>query len=338
MHEYFESVRNEIEIEAGQESYLISSLFLRLHRNIGYEDDGAYKLTRKEDFEEIQHKATNSLSNHQEFNLKEEILAWQAAIIRDITKEYYGWWVDYKDDKFRAQDCFRDGEACIAVESTAEKLDENPTDLYTKILEVEFLLTRLCTSCNKTLIDIDKYWQFKYKNQKRAANNTFLEKRISVESRNTIIFECIKILEDVSLTCLRNAKRLAGADYLLWATPHVMLKSLICVLNGFLNFEYIPNEDLSIISWLEALFPKRLSSNDPNPMHESNLHHRVIARMGQATQCLVEHRVKRTDAFAQRDKIIKAHIFAKLEKIKMIRLKNLHSERESDLFENHNSQ
>ena len=337
MHQYLENVRNEIELETGQESYLASSLFLRIYRHIGYEDDGAYKLADKESFEKIQHKAINCLAGNCEFNLKDEILAWQAAILRDIAKEFYGWWVDHKDEKFRAQDCFEDGEACMALESSAEQLGENPTELYTKLLKVELLLTRLCTSCNKTLLEVDRYWQFKYKNRKKAPENGFMERRIAAESRSTILFESIEAIREVSQTCLHNAKRLSGAYYLLWINPHIMLESLICSLNGFLHFEYIPGEDLSLMDWLQTLFPKRLPDASINPMCESPLHHKIIASLSQATQCLVEHTVNRTDAFAQRDAILKRHIVDKLEKIKMIQLQNLQSEKESDLQESCNS-
>ncbi len=337
MHEFLESVRNEIENEAGQESYLTSSLFLRLYRHIGYEDNGEYVLKSKEDFEKILHKAINCLNHRQEFDLKDEILAWQVAIVRDITREFYGWWVNYKDKKFGAEDCFSNGEPCIALESTAEDLNESPTDLHTKILEIELLLAQLYMSCNKTLIDVDNYWQFQYKNRKKAPENRFLQKRIEAERKNTIIFSCLSVFEEMRQTCLRNEKRLSGADHLLWATPRIMIESLICAFTGILEFEYVPDEELSIDEWLENLFPKRLPDNNPNPMHESGLHHKIVGKLAQATQCLVEHQVKRTDAFVRRDNIVKPHIISKLEEMKMVRLKNLQSEKESDLQENHNS-
>ncbi len=129
MHQYIETVRNEIEIAAGQESYLASTLFLRMYRAFEYEDEGHLKITDKEGFERIQNKAVNSVSGKYEFNVKDEVLSWQIGILRDIAKATYEWWIDYKDEKFRADNCFSDGESCIALEATCEKLGENPTDV-----------------------------------------------------------------------------------------------------------------------------------------------------------------------------------------------------------------
>ncbi len=95
MHQYIETVRSEIEAGAGQESYLASALFLKMYKSFQYEDEGASKITDKDGFERIQNKAAISMNSNQEFDLKDEILAWQAAILRDISKEFYGWWVDY---------------------------------------------------------------------------------------------------------------------------------------------------------------------------------------------------------------------------------------------------
>lgn len=333
MHQYLENVRNEIENQAGQEAYLASVLFLKMYKSFHYEDEGAFKLNDKKGFEDTQNKAINSLNTNQEFNLKDEILAWQAAILRDISKEFYSWWVDYKDEKFRAPDCFSDGEACMALEACCEKINENPTEIYSRLLEVELILTRLHTSCNKTLIEIDKFWQFKYKNKKKDAQNAFIQKRISSESKSTIIFDSIKNLQTLSKDCRRFAKQLAGKDYLMWINPHIMLESLIQSLNGFLNFEYIEDADLSLTNWLETLFPIRLIDDQPNPMYESGLHHRIIANLSQATQCLVQHTVNRTDAFAKRDIILKGYLADQLEKIKIISLKNINDNISQDVKE-----
>ena len=51
MHQYIESVRSEIESASGQESYLSSTLFLRMFRDLKYEDEGELKITNKEGFE-----------------------------------------------------------------------------------------------------------------------------------------------------------------------------------------------------------------------------------------------------------------------------------------------
>ena len=98
MHQYIETVRNEIEAAAGQESYLASTLFLRMYKDFKYEDDGALKLHDKEGFEKIQHKAINVLGKKSSFDIKEEILAWQVALLRDIAKDFYYWWIEYKQN------------------------------------------------------------------------------------------------------------------------------------------------------------------------------------------------------------------------------------------------
>ena len=323
MHQYIETVRNEIEIAAGQESYLASTLFLRMYRAFDYEDEGNWKITDKEGFERIQNKAVNSVSGKYEFNVKDEILSWQIAMLRDIAKETYEWWIDYKDEKFRADDCFSDGESCIALEATSEKLGENPTDAYTALLEVEFVLTKLCSSCNKSVIEIDKYWQFKYQNRSKASKNSFMTKRIESESRQTYLYHSIELLEDVSKRCARYAKQLAGADHLLWMNPHYMLESVINMLKGYLNFEYIKDADLSLSKWLNELFPERLQSGQPNPNFQSGLHQKIIANLTQATQCMVQQTVRKKNVFAQRDEIMRPYLFEILESVKMTELKNM---------------
>ena len=325
MHQYLESVRNEIEIGAGSESYLASTLFLRIFKDFQYEDDGAEKITNKDDYEKIQNKVINIIGRQHEFDIKDEILAWQAGILRDIAKDFYGWWVDYKDEKFRATDCFSDGEACLAIEATCEKLGESPTDMYTAILEVELLLTRLCTSCNKTIVEIDKFWQFKFNNKNKANENAFMEKRILLESKNTLLYKSIQQLKEVSAICRDSAKKLAGSNYLLWATPQLMLDSLINALDAFLNFEYIEDADLELNSWMDQIFPKRLPDNQPNPIFQSGLHHQVIERLSQATQCLVQHTVRKIDSFGKRDEILRPFIMEALENVKIVELQNLNA-------------
>ncbi|MCP4755386.1 MAG: hypothetical protein GY866_31365 [Proteobacteria bacterium] len=336
MHQYIETVRNEIEAAAAQEAYLASTLFLRIYKNFNYEDEGAWKITNKEGFEKIQHKAMNSISANREFDVKEEILSWQIAILRDIAKEFYHWWIDYKDEKFRADDCFMDGESCIALEASCEKLNENPTEVFSSLLEVEFILTRLCTSCNTTVIEIDNYWQFKFKNKKKAPQNSFVFKRIEAESKQTIIYTSILELENVSKRCKTFARQLAGADHLLWMNPHHMLESLVCSLKGFLDFEYIEDADLSLSKWLDDLFPARLQSDHPNPTYQSGLHHKIIANLTQATQCMVQQTVRKNDVFTQRDEIMRPYIYEALEKVKMVELKNLNDSRVEDLKEQNN--
>mgnify|MGYP001545392796 CR=1 FL=1 len=322
MHQYIETVRNEIEIAAAQESYLASTLFLRMYKDFAYEDEGVSKITDKEGFEKIQNRAINCISKQREFDVKEEILAWQVAMLRDIAKESYSWWIDYKDEKFRAPDHFSDGESCIALEATCEKLGENPTEAFTALLEVEFALTRLVTSCNKSVIELDKYWQFKYHNKKKAPENNFVFKRIEAESRQTILYKSIELLTSVSKRCEESARQLAGADHILWMNPHYFLESVIHMLNGFLDFEYIEDTDLSLSRWLDDLFPKRLASGQPNPNYQSGLHQKIIANLTQATQCMVQQTVKRVDVFTQRDEILRPYFFEALESVKRVELEN----------------
>ncbi len=335
MHQYIESVRTEIETAAAQESYLASTLFLRMYKEFEYEDEGKWKITDKEGYEKVQNKAVNCISKQKEYDVKDEVLAWQIGMLRDIAKESYHWWVDYKDQRFRAADFFSDGESCIALEATCEKLGENPTEAFTALLEVEFVLTRLCTSCNKSVIEIDKYWQFKYNNRNKAIENNFILKRIESESRQTIIYKSIELLEDVSKRCKRSAKQLAGADHLLWMHPHYFLESIIHMLKGYLNFEYIQDTDLSLLKWLDELFPPRLESGQPNPNFQSGLHRKIIANLTQATQCMVQQTVRKNDAFAQRDEILRPYIYETLEKVKTIELQNLNASMEKVEIKEH---
>lgn len=334
MHQYLESVRNEIEIGAGSESYLASTLFLRIFKNFQYEDDGVEKLTNKDSYEIIQNKVINIIAQQHEFDIKDEILAWQAGILRDIAKDFYGWWVDYKDEKFRADDCFNDGEACLAIEATCEKLGESPTDMYSAILEIELLLTRLCTSCNKTLVEIDKFWQFKYINNNRAGENLFMQKRIVSESKSTILHQSIRQVKEVAAICETNAKKLAGASYLLWATPKLMLDALTNALNAFLEFEYVEDADLELSNWLNKIFPKRLPDGQPNPIFQSGLHHQVIERLSQATQCLVQHTVRKINSFEKRDEILRPFIMEALENVKMAELQNMRANATQEVQKN----
>ncbi len=328
MHQYIETVRNEVEAAAVNESYLASTLFLRMYRDLGYEDDGALKITSKEDFENVQHKVMNSIGKNREFNVKDEVLSWQIAILRDISKEFYYWWIDYKDERFRADDCFRDGESCIALEASCEKLDESPTEIYSALLEVELVLTRLATSCNTVVSEMDRFWQFKYKNREKAPENNFMFKRIEAESRQTLLYESILTLEKISKMCRTFGKQLAGADHLFWMVPHQMLQSLIHALNQFLRFEYIQDTDLELLNWLDDIFPERLQDGQPNPTYQNGLHHKVIANLTQATQCMVQQTVKKNNVFAQRDEIMRPYFQEIMEKVKQVELQNLNANKE----------
>ncbi|MBT4265965.1 MAG: hypothetical protein HOK67_06645 [Deltaproteobacteria bacterium] len=333
MHQYIETVRNEVEAAAGTESYLAGTLFLRIHRDLGYEDEGAWKITTKEDFENVQHKVMNSIGKSRDFNLKDEILAWQIAILRDVGKEFYNWWIDYKDERFRADDCFRDGESCIALEASCEKLNENPTEVFTALLEVELILTRLATSCNTVVMQMDRFWQFKFKNRKKAPENNFTCKRIESESQQTILYKSVQTLKKISEMCKTFGKQLAGAEHLLWMIPHHMLESMIHALNQFLDFEYIEETDLALSKWLDDIFPERLPAGQPNPTYQNGLHHKVIANLTQATQCMVQQTVKKNDVFVQRDEIMRPYIQEVMEKVKQIELQNLNADKEQSLRE-----
>jgi len=338
MHQYIETVRTEVEKASGQESYLASSLFLRMHKNFKYEDEGAVKLTDKSEFEEVANKAMVSISGSQPFDLKSEILSWQAAILRDVAKDCYAWWIDYKDQNFLIDDCFEDGESCIALEATSEKLGIDPTKTYTNLLQIEHILTRLATSCYMTILEIDKFWQFSYQNKNKAPENEFMLKRIQSESKHTILCNSVTILKEVSQMCYDNAKKLAGADHILWMKPFNMLESLIEVLNGFVNFEYTKDSDLNLSKWLNVLFPARLASNEPNLLSQSPLHHKIIARLSQATQCLVMYTTKGEDSFAQRDSIMRPFIHDILMSTMQISLKNMNEVSQNNLRNSIHSQ
>lgn len=324
MHQYLETVRNQIENAAGQESYLASSLFLRIYQALKYEDEGICKLGDKEEYEKIQHQALNSLMNKDKrFNLEMEVLSWQVAILRDISHDFYNWWVSYKEDYLMAEDCFQDGESCIRLESSCEKLNLNPTEVFTFLLEVEYLLSRLQTCCNKVMFELHRFWRFKVTNGLKDPRNKFLNKRIESESKGMILSEGIEILEKVAQKCTENARLLAGADHLLWINPAQMLNALSHALKGFLTFEYQEDSELILNQWIDQLFPGRLPDGEPNPLYQGSLHHRVIANLGQAIQCLVQHSIRHNDAFRQRDDIMRPFIRETLENVKRTELINL---------------
>ncbi len=324
MHQYLETVRNQIENAAGQESYLASSLFLRIYQALKYEDNGLHKLTDKEEYEKIQHQVMNSLMNNdKKFNLEMEVLSWQVAILRDISHDFYNWWIGYKEDYFMADDCFRDGESCIRLESSCEKLNLNPTEVFTSMLEVEYLLSRLQTSCNKVLFELHRFWKFKVTNGLKDPKNKFLSKRIETEGKGMIISEGITLLENVSQKCSDYAQNLAGADHLLWIIPSQMLNAISHSLKGFLTFEYQEDSELVLNQWIDQLFPRKLPDGEPNSLYQGSLHHRVVANLGQSIQCLVQHTIRHNDAFKQRDDIIRPFIRETLESVKRTELINL---------------
>ncbi|MDH5561230.1 MAG: hypothetical protein OEY59_10305 [Deltaproteobacteria bacterium] len=333
MHQYIETVRKEIEAAAGQEIYLTSSLFLRMHQAIKYEDEGAKILSDKSEFEEIQNKALNSINTQSVFDLKNEVLGWQAGILRDISKNFYNWWLDYKETKFLTKNCFKDGEMCLTLEAVCERMGENPTEVFSALLEIEHVITRIHTSCNVTMMEIDRFWQFKYQNKKKAPINDFMKKRIVTEGKSTIISNSITIVENLSKLCYKFAQKLAGADHILWMAPYNMMEALNHILKGFLDFEYTEDAELCLTSWLDDLFPKRLVDNQPNPYYQSTLYHQIVANLSQATQCLVQETIKQNNAFEQRDNIVRPFIQETLEAVKLAKLTELKKEQQSGLKE-----
>ena len=184
MHQYIEAVRTELEIAAGAESYLAGALFMRLQNSLAYEDDGEERLHHRDGYELVQHKAINCLKTPHDFDLNQEVLSWQAALLRHATKEFYHWWIQYKNQKFQGPDFFADGEGCMAIESACEKIGGNPTENFTLILEIEHLLVKLTTGPGKMLSELKRFWEFKRINQS-AQNNPFTVKRIQVEQAGT---------------------------------------------------------------------------------------------------------------------------------------------------------
>lgn len=324
MHQYLETVRTEIEAASGEEAYLASALFWRAHKGMGYEDDGQKRLTDKAGYDQVQNQVINSLRLQEDFDLSEEILSWQAAVLRHVTKEFYHSWVDYKEQKFAASDIFADGEHCMALEASCEKIGANPTDNYTALLEIEQVLIKLCSGPNTMIRELDRFWHFKQAITERGETiNLFTQKRIDAERESLTLSAAIRQIESVSARMRSNGKRLAGSHHLLWMNAHLMLESILVVLEAFLDFERIEDIDLAMNHWLDRLFPARLKGGDPNLLHQSPLHHQVIARMAQATQCMLNHVVRKEDSFGQRDEIIIPFIKDVLEQVKRTSLQNI---------------
>ena len=324
MHQYLEMVRNEIEAAAGQEQYLASALFLKVYREVPYEDDGDNQLQDKAGFEELQNRVTNVLRGKTEFDPKEELLSWQIGVLRQMARDFFNIWVDYKDERFGASDIFSDGENCMALEASLEKINEDPTENFSAILEIEQTLTKLATSPTQFVTELDKYWSFKGAiTSKGDSLNAFTQKRIDLEKSATMIAGVVRGMKDVSDRCQRNARQLPGAHHLLWINAHILVESFTNAIESFLEFEYLDNIELSLHHWLDSLFPQRMIANLPNPLHQSPTHHGIIANLTQATQCMVQYVSHGNDAFEQRDEIIVPHFIEALERVKRISLKNI---------------
>ncbi len=324
MHQYLEMVRNEIESAAGQEKYLASALFLKVFREVPYEDDGDFELTDKAGFEEIQNRVTNILRSPSDFDPKEELLSWQIAVLRQMARDFYNIWVDYKDERFGASDIFSDGESCMSLEASLEKINEDPTENYSAILEIEQTLTKLATSPTQFVTELDKFWSFKGAISSKGDGVTaFTQKRIDLEKNGTMIAAVVRGMKEVSNRCERNARQLPGAHHLLWINAHILVESFTNAFESFLEFEYLDNIELSLHHWLDTLFPQRMIANLPNPLHQSPTHHGIIANLTQATQCMVQYVAHGNQAFDQRDEIIVPHVLEALERVKRISLKNI---------------
>ncbi len=329
MHQYLENVRLEIEAAAGQESYLASSLFYRLYTELPYEDDGAKALVDTEGYEAVRNKVVNILSKKEEFSIRQEVLSWQAGVLRHMARDFHHLWVDYKEDHFSADDFFSDGETCIALEASCDRIHEDPTENYTAILEVERSLAKLATCPNSLTVELDRFWSFKAGLLSQGEGiSSFAEKRIQVERSNTLLAAILRTMEEVSARCNRNARQLAGAHHLLWGNAHHLLEGCLQALRSFLEFEQLENLELSLSHWLDQLFPKKLNRNLPNPLYMSSTHQEVIARLTQATQCMVQLIAYGNDAFAQRDQILIPHFIDALERVKKLSLKNIQALKE----------
>ncbi|MGK0288908.1 MAG: hypothetical protein ACI86H_000329 [bacterium] len=314
MHAYIERVRNEIEVSAGQEKYLASALFYRMHKELKYEDHGEIELSKKQDFEEIQNKALNSIStSNNDVDVQEESLAWQVAILRDIAKDFYSRWEDVFEAGFFAEDQFTDGTPCVALEATCQKLNLDPTKIYTELLEVKHTLTHLCISCNTTMDELNQLWKFKKEIKDRAGENAFAMRRVESETQHTIMQKSIARLEKVVTQCMDGAKKLAGAEHLLWANAGTEIKSLIGALKGFLYCEYSKEPELVLDQWLDTVFPRTLEDGEYNSHWNGPLHHTITSRLSMASQCLVLHVIKHENSFEKRDQVMRQFIRESLE-------------------------
>lgn len=321
MHRYIEKIRNSIEDRSGQESYLTSSLFYRLYQELHYEDEGKQRFSKESEYNELQKKILQVIQAKPKFNAADEVLSWQAAILRDVAREYYTKWVEYVDKKFFAPAIFSDGVSCVAIEAICEKLDEDPTGTYTTLLETEHVLTRLTISCNHTIIETSNLWKFTgHAGSTEVSQNDFLQKRITNETQKTILHNSIERLQTVSDLCKRIAHKTAGSDHVMWINPHLELESLIHTLKGFLHGQYRLEPELTLDDWVDTLFPEDMDIGLPNPNRHGPLHHRIIARLAQATQCMVLHTVKGQNSFEQRDELIAGFIEQELEAAKIMEL------------------
>lgn len=309
MHRYLESVRSDIEKKSGEDSYLSSSLFLRIYKEIQYEDEGKRILKTKKEFEAIRDQSINAIMQSKNWNLKDEILSWQVAVLRDITKEFYTRWDDYIETKFMASDVLENGNTGTALEASCEVFGVNPEEVYTVISEVRHLLTRLCVSSNFILQELSKYWVFKHRILGSHEENEFAQKRVKSESINTIMSDCIERLKEITTYCMIFPKHFSGSRYLLWMNAINELNSLNTSLSAFLECKYHEQTELILNEWVENIFPTNLLDGSVNPLKNSSFHLQVVRKMTQATNFLVEYVCKKRDSFKERDMVM--HPFLK---------------------------
>ncbi|OGG94740.1 MAG: hypothetical protein A2527_05955 [Candidatus Lambdaproteobacteria bacterium RIFOXYD2_FULL_50_16] len=329
MHQYIETVRSDTEAAAGAESYLAGALFLKLEKALNYEDGGEFRLKNLADYELIQNKVINALHHNQIFDHAQEVLGWQAGVLRHVARELYAWWIDFKLERFQAPSFFSDGEGCMAIEAAAEKLGANPTELFTLVLEVEHLLVKLSTGPGQLTLELEKYWEFRSQH-KANLDNPFMAKRVEVERNQVKLTKTKNLLTEISGRFSKAAKKLAGGQHLLFMTPATELEAMAAFLEGFITYNRAEDLQSGLSKWIDGLFPARTASGQPNPLFQSRLHHQVVERMSQATQCLLQFVLRKDlSVFEKRDQIIVPFITQRLEALKRLSLIEISHETKS---------
>ena len=315
MHGYIENVRRDIEQSAGEASYLTSSLFVRIHNELNYEDEGKYEINSKDEFEIIRNKALNAISKKDSWKLGEEVLSWKTAILRDISQDFYSKWDDYIENKFLNPTVFADGTSCTTLEASCEILMIDPTEYYTIILEINHLLTRVYICCNNIIKETSDYWMFRNRVLGKEQDNEFSKRRVDKESKNTILQQAIEKLRRISNMCLTLGKKSAGSHLVLWMNAHLEIKTMIIAFLGVLNCSYTENSELMLNKWIEEIFPSYLESGEQNPIQYSALHNLILRKLTLATNCLVEYVVKKQEPFLQRDNMLREHFRKSFDKV-----------------------
>lgn len=315
MHQYIESVRNDLERKTGEEIYLVSSLFWRMQKNFHYEDEGKTELQTKDDFMSVRNKVVNLMHDADKWSLEDEVLSWQAGVLRDISKDHYGRWDQMLESSMLTQDVFQDGTPCVTLEASCEMLGSDPTQTYTALLEVKHVLTRLCTSSDKIVQEVADLQGFRDRIRNQYQSEEFAVKRVESETTNTILHKSIHQLEEVMNMCEENGSKLFGQGLLLWMTPKVQIESLIHALKSYLYCEYDENPELVLNKWIEGIFAETMYSGEYNPDHFGPLHMKVLKRMNSATQALIQYELFKKDSFQQRDKLMMDFLQISMESV-----------------------